>query len=191
MTLKLKPPGLSIRSILHHISGVSLSMGESCCCGRVKEEWREPESTSPPPVFRDIQRVHSPAGEASGEVDALTPKALVFKDQTHALRSFEQVQDDALENKHGDDAEQDEASEKDAVPWAEDEKHMLEEHAVSQPLGKQTSQASTASTSADDVNDWARSRLPTLIGDPDFGTARWGDAEQEGVSSGSHLEDID
>ena len=175
----------------HHASGVSLSsMGESCCCGRVKEEWHEPENNSPPPVFRDILRAHSPAGrEASGGLDALTPRAIVFKDQARPLHSFEEFEEDASE-KHADDAEPGETSEKDAMPWAEDEKHILEGEADSSPLGKQTSQAST---SADDVSDWARSRLPTLIGDPSFGTARWADAQPEGISGGSrsYLEEID
>eukprot|EP00435_Cladocopium_sp_Y103_P049587 s713_g15.t1 len=30
-------------------------MGGSCCCGRVKEDWPEVESNSPPPIFRDVR----------------------------------------------------------------------------------------------------------------------------------------
>jgi hypothetical protein len=97
---------------LHHSSSVSLSgIGESCCCGRVKEEWHEPERKS------------APGGGES------------------------------------------------AMPWAavEDEKRILEGDAdSSQHVGKQTSQAST---SPEDWTDWSRSCLPTLIGDPNFGTA--------------------
>jgi hypothetical protein len=57
------------------------------------------------------------------------------------------------------------------MPWAavEDEKRILEGDAdSSQHVGKQTSQAST---SPEDWTDWSRSCLPTLIGDPNFGTA--------------------
>lgn len=75
------------------------------------------------------------------------------------------------------------------MPWAaeEDEKRILEGDAdSSQHVGKQTSQAST---SPEDWNDWSRSCLPTLIGDPIFGTARWADAQQS--VSRSYREEID
>ncbi|CAK9112475.1 unnamed protein product [Durusdinium trenchii] len=44
-------------------------MGQNCCCGRVKEDWPEPDIRSPPPTFRNVAEV-TQAPEGVAEVEA-------------------------------------------------------------------------------------------------------------------------
>ena len=89
-------------------------MGQSCCCGRVKEDWKELDNCRlPPAVFRQLQAVQEPEGPAPEEAtvhEEDLPRA------PHMVTSRDAVAGDQTEVQEPEGAAEEALGEEDDLP---------------------------------------------------------------------------